>query len=72
MKYCKKCGILYSDILSACPKCGTAQEEPHESPPEEATKRMKVRQWIALCVGIPAFVGVMYLVIWCLKTLSGR
>ncbi|HRX57492.1 MAG TPA: hypothetical protein P5075_01855 [Eubacteriales bacterium] len=71
MKYCKKCGVLYSDLLSACPKCG-GSEAPEPEPAKEAPKRVKVRQWIALCVGIPAFVGVMYLVIWCLKTLSGR
>jgi len=71
MKYCKKCGTLYSGLLNACPKCGSS-EAPEPAPAPEAPKRVKVRQWIALCVGIPAFVGVMYLVIWCLKTLSGR
>lgn len=72
MKFCKKCGVLYSDLLSACPKCGADLEDPQAPPPKEAPRRVKVRQWIALCVGIPTFVGVMYLVIWCLTSLSGR
>ncbi len=72
MKYCKKCGVLYSDLLHACPKCGVPLEDPNAEPPKEASKRVRVRQWIGICVGIPALVGVLYLVIYYLSALSGR
>ncbi len=72
MKYCKKCGVLYSDLLSACPKCGVTLEDENAEPPKEATKKERVRQWIGICIGIPALVGILYLVIYYLSVLSGH
>jgi len=72
MKYCKKCGVLYSDLLDACPKCGIPLEDPDAEAPKLAAKGVKIRQWIGLCVGIPAFIGVLYLVIYYLLVLSGH
>ena len=63
MKYCKKCGVLYSGLLEQCPKCNTLLLDYVEPPAPEASKDTKVRQWIAICVGIPALIGILYAVI---------
>lgn len=66
MKYCKKCGVLYS--TGVCPKCGietpaeTDQKQAAELTEEE--KKKQKRDWIALIIGIPAFIAVIYLIIW--------
>ena len=66
MKYCKKCGVLYSSLLEQCPKCNTALTE-HDSsaqaPAPEASRQTKVRQWIALILGVPALIFFLYFVI---------
>lgn len=72
MKYCKKCGVLYSDLLSACPKCGVTLEDSNAAPPKEPSRRVLIRQWIGICIGIPALVGILYLVIYYLSVLSGH
>jgi uncharacterized membrane protein YvbJ len=72
MKYCKKCGVLYSGLLRACPKCGVPLTDEAAEPPKEPTRSVRVRQWIGICVGIPSLVGVLYLVIYYLSVLSGR
>ena len=60
MKYCKKCGVLYSDLLDVCPKCGVETEDPNALPPKEAPKSVRVRQWIGIIIGIPALIAVLY------------
>ena len=63
MKYCKKCGVLYT--TDVCPKCGI--EEPEELPePEAPDKKTLMRQWIGLIVGIPLFIMAIYVVIYLL------
>jgi rRNA maturation protein Nop10 len=51
MKYCKKCGVLYT--TDVCPKCGVLKPEASE-PPEPAPQKTVRRQWIALVIAIPA------------------
>ena len=51
MKYCKKCGVLYT--TDVCPKCGVLKPEVTE-PPEPAPQKTVRRQWIALVIAIPA------------------
>lgn len=64
MKYCKKCGVLYSGLLESCPKCNALLEEhiPEEAPPPEASKKTKIKQWIGICIGIPALVALLYII----------
>ena len=51
MKYCKKCGVLYS--TDVCPKCGMI--EPQASQPEETASAKEIRRrWIALGIAIPS------------------
>ena len=62
MKYCKKCGVLYT--TDVCPKCGVVapDDQPPAVPAEPKTVR---RQWIALVIAIPTAIllimGVLYL-----------
>ena len=62
MKYCKKCGVLYT--TDVCPKCGIVVPDDLE-PPAKAEKKTVRRQWIALLIAIPAAIllimGVVYL-----------
>ena len=51
MKYCKKCGVLYT--TDVCPKCGVITPDP-EPPAPPADKQTVRRQWIALLIAIPA------------------
>ncbi len=62
MKYCRKCGVLYSDLLDACPKCGSmpGSEDSSNSSAPEAQKSTVRKQWIAIVIGIPALILLLY------------
>lgn len=72
MKYCKKCGVLYSGLLERCPKCNAVLEEHREdqAPAPEAPRETKVKQWIGICIGIPAMIALFYLLAYGLKLLG--
>lgn len=67
MKYCKKCGVLYSDVLGVCPKCGMQLQQDTQSPAPKGTKAQIRRQWIALIIGIPALICLLYVCGWILR-----
>lgn len=50
MKYCKKCGVLYT--TDVCPKCGIISPDPN-TPQEPADRSTVKKQWIALLILIP-------------------
>lgn len=60
MKYCRKCGVLYS--TSVCPKCGILEPETEESnvPADPSVVR---KQWIGILIGIPMLIGLIVLVV---------
>jgi len=65
MKYCKKCGVLYT--TDVCPKCGVIA--PESSDPDAPVDRKTVRRhWITLGFAIPfAIIGaavVIFLIIF--------
>ena len=60
MKYCKKCGVLYSGLLDHCPKCDPLIAAHVEPPAPEADKRTRVKQWVGLAVGIPLLILFLY------------
>ena len=63
MKFCKKCGCLYS--TEVCPKCGIAMPEPEdERELSEEEKQEKKRNWIGILIGFPLFIGAIYLIIY--------
>ena len=56
MKYCKKCGVLYT--TDVCPKCGI--EEPDQNPiADESDPKTVKRQWIGLLIAIPAAILII-------------
>ncbi len=74
MKYCKKCGVLYSDLLDACPKCGSMPGSVNDSEVSspEAPKSSVRRQWVALIIGIPSLILILYFAGYLLKSGSLR
>ena len=66
MKYCKKCGVLYT--TDVCPKCGVAVPEQTGTEPPADTKTVR-KQWIALVIAIPASILLIMGVLYLLKTI---
>ena len=67
MKYCKRCGVLYSDLLESCPKCGSMPEGGNDAPTESDPKTVR-KQWVAILVGIPLLILVLYLAGWLIRS----
>lgn len=72
MKYCKKCRILYSDEAAACPKCGVSDEaaKAEEIAPVSSDKKRVGLDWLWLVIGIPVFIGLIYLFVYLLKSIG--
>lgn len=68
MKYCKKCGVLYA--TDVCPKCGILPPEQQEAEQAPADSRTVRRQWIALLIGIPAFIFAIMLIVYLFRTIT--
>ena len=71
MKYCEKCHTLYSSDAASCPKCGVQEpaSEAADTPAPES-RGARVRDWIWLAVGIPLFIGFIYLIVYIIKTIG--
>ena len=72
MRYCKKCRIFYSSAAGACPKCGVSAEKAAEAETsnEQADKRRVGLDWLWLVIGIPLFIGLIYLFVFILKSIG--
>ena len=68
MKYCKKCGVLYS--TDVCPKCGVLYPEPEAAEQKPRDAREVRRNWIALLIGIPAFIGAIMLIVYLFRNFT--
>ena len=73
--FCKKCGTLYNPKVGPCPKCAAEQlsgdpGEPEQMSEAEANRRRKTA-WIQLIVGIPLFIGFIYLLIYLVRLIKG-
>ena len=78
IRFCKKCGTLYSEKTGPCPKC-TERDILAEDPEGHATDaamgaeeagRARRRAWIELLIGIPLFIGAIYLIIYLFRLLG--
>lgn len=67
MKYCKKCGVLYT--TDVCPKCGIVPPESDE-PETRADPKTVRKHWIALCIAIPSAILLILSVIYLLRCIS--
>lgn len=78
MKYCKRCGVLYSDAAKDCPRCKIPLEtvpdgvvmKPEDISPEELKERKK-KDWIAICIGVPVLFGIIFGIYYLMKVLQG-
>ena len=66
MKYCKKCGVLYT--TDVCPKCGVTVPEATD-PQGPADPKTVRRQWIALVIAIPLAILLIMSVLYLFKLL---
>ncbi len=79
LKFCKECGTLYDDTRAACPKCTAKELEAdcdalaydHSMDRAEAD-RLRKKSWIQLMIGVPAFIGILYLAGYLLKLLVNK
>lgn len=70
MPFCKTCGTFYTKSLGICPQCNAetllSEASALASAPVDApltleeTKRMRLRRWLGLCIGIIALIGLIY------------
>lgn len=79
MKICRKCGTLYRNKEGECPKCsankliadGTAQNaEINTQMSEEEAAKARKKAWIEIIIGIPALIGLIYLIMFAIKALG--
>ena len=77
MKYCKKCGVTYSDAADKCPRCKLPLEPVpegviahREDIPDDEYRRQRTRNWIGIAIGVPALFGLIYLFYYIMKILS--
>lgn len=76
MKICKQCGTLYGKGTGVCPKCAANEamlEHENDAPlqlSDEELKRARVKSWIWIILGVPAFIGLIYGIIYLMKLLA--
>ncbi len=77
MKFCKVCGTIYDPAVGPCPRCTERElmEQQAESlaydehMPPEAQAKARRRAWLQIVVGVPAMIGLFYLVFYLAKIL---
>lgn len=74
LKFCKTCGTLYDEARVDCPKCtAKALEKDCEAlaydwdMDKEQADRLRKKSWIQLIIGVPAFIGLLYLAGYLIK-----
>lgn len=80
LRFCKQCGTVYDEKVGGCPKCMTAKEvdalrdKTYMPPPTEMTKEeiaaKRRKDWIQICIGVPALIGIIYLMFYILKSIQ--
>ena len=79
LKFCKTCGTLYDDTKVDCPKCAAKALEPdfdeltyNQNMEQAEADRLRRKSWIQLIIGVPAFIGVLYLAGYLIKLFIGK
>ena len=68
MRYCKKCGVLYS--TDVCPKCGIIAPDPAETEQRPREKAEVRRNWISILIGVPLFIAAIMLIVYLFHTIT--
>lgn len=81
LHFCKTCGTVFDDKVGGCPKCETREvmdkvaaneyQAPVGDMSEEEARAARKRSWIQLVIGIPCFIGFIYLIIYVFKIVKG-
>ncbi len=76
-----KCGTFYEEKegTPGCPKCAEAaallkaaeEAEVNHGMDEATAKRLRKRAWLELLIGVPAFIGFIYGLIFLFRSLRG-
>jgi hypothetical protein len=73
----KSCGTLYDDKAGGCPKCEAGrflEEEEGDALNREMSgeelKKARRNSWIGILVGVPLFIGGIYLIFFIIKLLG--
>lgn len=78
IRFCKSCGTLYNDRAGGCPKC-TARKILDENADGgsvdrnmsgEELKKARRKSWIGILIGVPLFIGGIYLLFFIIKLLG--
>ncbi|MEA5058538.1 hypothetical protein SDC9_189173 [bioreactor metagenome] len=78
MKFCKACGTIYDPHAGPCPKCAERELLENraealaydETMPEEAVRKARTKAWVQIIIGVPAMIGIFYLVFYLAKQLQ--
>ena len=79
MKVCKPCGTLYNEKEGPCPKCYSddlmrsgeaAQNEIRTDMSAEEAEKAKKKAWIEILIGVPALIGLIYLMFYILQRIG--
>jgi hypothetical protein len=77
IRFCKSCGTLYDDKAGGCPKCEAVrlpEEEEGDALNREMSgeelKKARRNSWIGILVGVPLFIGGIYLIFFIIKLLG--
>lgn len=78
IRLCEKCATLFDDKAGGCPKC-TAERILNEDCGAhavdgtmcgEALKKARRNSWIGILIGVPLFIGGIYLIFFMIKLLG--
>lgn len=78
IRFCKSCGTLYDDKAGGCPKCEAGRLPEEEEGGDvlsremsgEELKKARRNSWIGILVGVPLFIGGIYLIFFIIKLLG--
>ncbi len=81
LHFCKKCGTVYNDKNGECPKCATHEvisavmandyAPPQSDMSDEDIRAARKKSWIQLIIGIPCFIGFIYLICYVFVMIKG-
>ena len=79
LKFCKACGTLYDEAKVECPKCaakaleGDCDKLTYDYGMDKAeADRLRRKSCIQLIIGVPAFIGVLYLAGYLIKLFANK
>ena len=66
-----KHNCIYAFVIEGAHPVESVRGDAYAGGYPEAARRARRRAWLELCIGVPAFIGVIYLVIYLIRALRG-